>query len=159
MGWTEPQGDLFIQDHRLRNGIQDTRHLAVQNSLTMATGQVTAAFSSLNNNAGPRLGLVVGFVDAGNYYAAYRQVGGSSRLKIVRVTNGVETLLAQRNSGNPGRGSTFELAVSISPGQIVLTSGGQTLIASGISVAPGKVGVMLAGGGASHVVHDFQAGP
>ena len=159
MGWTEPQGDFFIRNDSLWNGTEKTRHLAVQSSLTMATGKVTAEFTSLNNNAAPAFGLVFGFVDAANYYAAYRQVGGSSLLKIVRVTNGVETVLAQRNCGNPVRGCKFDLSVSVSSNQVVLTGAGRTLTVTGISVAPGKVGVMVAGGGTSHVVDDFQARP
>jgi hypothetical protein len=159
MGWTEPQGDFFIRNGSLWNGTEKTRNLAVQSSLTMATGRVTAEFTSLNNNAAPAFGLVFGFVDARTYYAAYRQVGGSSMLKIVRVTNGVETVLAQRSCANPVRGSKFDLAVSVSSSQVVLTGGGQTLTATGISVAPGKVGVMVAGGGTSQMVDDFQAGP
>jgi hypothetical protein len=159
MGWTEPQGDFFIRNGSLWNGTEKTRHLAVQSSLTMATGKVAAEFTSLNNNAAPVFGLVFGFLDARNYYAAYRQVGGSSVLKIVRVANGVETVLAQRSCANPVLGSKFNLAVSISSSQVVLTGAGQTLTATGISLAPGKVGVMVAGGGTSHMVDNFQAGP
>jgi hypothetical protein len=160
MGWTEPQGSsFFIQDRSLRNGTENTRHLAVQGSLTMATGQVTAKFTSLNNNAAPKFGLVFGFVHAGSYYSAYRQVGGSAMFKIVRMTNGVETVLAQRSCVNPARGVKFALAVSVSSSRVVLTGAGCTLTVTGISVAPGKVGVMVAGGRTSHVVNDFQAGP
>jgi hypothetical protein len=125
----------------------------------MATGKVTAKFTSLNNNTAPAFGLVFAFVDARNYYAAYRQVGGTSVLKIVRVTNGVETVVAQRSCANPVRGSKFDLAVSVSSSRVVLTGAGQTLTAIGTSVAPGKVGVMVAGGGTSHAVGDFQARP
>jgi hypothetical protein len=57
------------------------------------------------------------------------------------------------------RGLKFDLAVSVSSSQVVLTGAGRTLTATGMSVAPGKVGVMLAGGGTSHIVDDFQAGP
>jgi hypothetical protein len=159
MGWTEPDGNFFIQNGSLWNGTKKTRHLAVQSSLTMATGKLTAEFTLLNNNAAPAFGFVFGVVDAGNYYAAYRQVGGSAMLKIVRVTEGVETVLAQRNCANPMRDSKFELAVSVSSSQAVLTGASRTLTATGLSVAPGKVGVMVAGGGTSHMVDDFMAGP
>ena len=159
MGWTEPQGDFFIRNRSLRNGTERTRHLAVQSVLTMAIGQVTAEFTSLSNNAAPAFGLVFGFVDPRNYHAAYRQVGGSALLKIVRVTDGVETVLAQRSCGNPVRGLKFDLAVSISSNQVVLTGAGRTLTATGIPATTGKVGVMVAGGGTSHIVDDFQAGP
>jgi hypothetical protein len=159
-GWIEPQGsNFFIQNYSLRNGTENTRHLAVQDSLTMATGRVTAKFTSLNNNGGPRFGLVFGFVHAGSYYSAYRQAGGSAMFKIVRVTNGVETVLAQRSCANPVRGVKFDLAVSVSSSSVVLTGAGCTLTRTGLSVAPGKVGVMVAGSGTSHVVNDFQAGP
>ncbi|MGH7893978.1 MAG: InlB B-repeat-containing protein [Candidatus Binatia bacterium] len=156
-GWTEPRGDFEIRNRSLRNGTQKTRHLAVQSSLTLSTGVVRAEFTSLNNNAAPAFGLVFGFVDERNYYAAYRQVGGSSLLKIVRVTNGVETVLVQRGCANPVRGWDFDLAVSLSANQIVFSGAGKTLTASGVAVAPGKVGVMVTGGGSSHVVDDFEA--
>jgi hypothetical protein len=139
----------------------------------MATGKVTAAFTSLNNDVTPAFGLVFGFVDVRNYYAAYWQVGGlpapsrpgvlgdprSSMLKIVRLIDGVETVLARGNCANPARGSKFDLAVSVSSSQVVLTGADRTLTVTGISVTPGKVGVMVAGGGTSHMVDDFQAGP
>ena len=119
MGWTVSQGDFFIRNGSLWNGTEKTRHLAVQSSLMMATGKVRATFTSLNNNANPAFGLVFGFVDARNYYAAYRQAGGTSVLKIVRVTDGAETVLAQISCGNPWRGWKFDLAVSFSSSQVV----------------------------------------
>ena len=120
---------------------------------------MTAEFTSLNNNAAPAFGLVFGFVDARNYTRRIGRSVAARALKIVRVTDGVETVLAQRSCANPARGSKFNLAVSVSSSQVVLTGAGQTLTTTGISVAPGKVGVMVAGGGTSHMVDDFMAGP
>jgi len=72
---------------------------------------------------------------------------------------GVETVLGQRNCANPVLGWKFDLTVSVSSRKVFLTGADQTLKVTGISVAPGKVGVMVAGGGTSHVIDDFQAGP
>jgi hypothetical protein len=155
-GWTEPRGDFEIRNRSLRNGTSRTRHLAIQTQLTVTTGTVRAEFTSLNNNAAPAFGLVFGYVDASNHYAAYRQVGGSSLLRIVRVTNGVEIVLAQRSCPNPVRGEDFDLAVSLSGSQIVFTGAGRSLSAAATASA-GRVGIMVKGGGASHTVDDFDA--
>lgn len=159
LGWIEPQGDFFIAKNTLWNGTARTRHLAVQSSLTLGSGRVSAAFKSKNNNSAPAFGLVFGYVDVLNYYAAYRQVGGSSLLKIVRVANGVETVLAQRSSPNPVRDTTFSLTVTFSQSQIVLTSASLSVTAAGVSISPGQVGLMVVGGGKSHSIDNFQAGP
>ena len=87
----------------------------------------------------PAFGLLFGYVNPGNYYAAYRHVGGSSLLKIVRVSNGVETVLAQRSIANPLPGQEFSVAVTFSQSQIVLTAAGASVFASGVSVTPGSV--------------------
>ena len=45
---------------------------------------VAASFASTNNNSAPRFGVVVRYQNPQNYYLCYRQVGGSSVLRIGR---------------------------------------------------------------------------
>ena len=112
----------------------------MQSSVSLGAGRVAAEFTSNNNNHAPAFGLLFGYVNPGNYYAAYRHVGGSSLLKIVRVRNGVETVLAQRSIANPARGQNFSVAVTFSQSQIVLTAAGVSVSASGVLDTPGKRG-------------------
>ena len=71
----------------------------MQPDLVGATQLVTASFASTNNNSGPRFGVVVRYQNPQNYYICYRQVGGSSVLRIAKVQNGVETMLKSVGSG------------------------------------------------------------
>jgi hypothetical protein len=153
-GWHEVQGDFAIASGQLSTSGSKTRHLAVQTSMSLGAGRAAADFTSNNNNKAPVFGFVFGYVNAGNYYAAYRQVGGSSLLKIVRVVNGVETVLAQRGISNPTRGQRFGAAVTFDQNQIVLTVAGVNLSASGVPVASGQVGLLMLAG----IADNFEAG-
>ena len=62
---------------------------------------VAASFASTNNNSAPRFGVVVRYQNPQNYYICYRQVGGSSVLRIAKVQNGAETVLKSVGIGNP----------------------------------------------------------
>jgi hypothetical protein len=158
-GWTEPRGDFFISGGKLWNGKANTLNLAMQESLVMAAGHLTADFTSVSNSGAPAFGLLFGYRDPLNYYAAYRQAGGSALLKIVRVVNGVETVLASVACPNPGRQQAFQLAVSFSANQISVSAAGGSVSASGVAVSAGGVGLMVRSGGRSHSVDNFVATP
>jgi hypothetical protein len=158
-GWTEVRGDFFIRSGMLWSGAQRTRQLAAQESLTMSAGRLTAEFTSRNNSIGPAFGVIFGYHDPLNYYAAYRQAGGTSALRIVRVVNGIETAIAGRGCGNPQLGVSFQLAVSFTADQVVLIAGGQSVAASGLAIPRGAVGLMVNGGGGSHTIDNFAATP
>ena len=66
-----------------------------------ATQMVAASFASTDNNSAPRFGVVVRYRDPQNYYSCYRQVGGSSVVRIAKVQNGAETVLKSVGIGNP----------------------------------------------------------
>ena len=44
-----------------------------------------------------------------NYYLAYRMAGGTSVLRVSRVVNGTETVLASAKIGNPTLNNVFRL--------------------------------------------------
>jgi hypothetical protein len=94
-----------------------------------------------------------------NYHAAYREVGGSALLTIVRVSSGVETVLAQVAVSNPGREKTFQVQVTFSASTVVVTSGNRSVTASNAGVTPGGVGLMVDSGGWYHSIDNFTAAP
>jgi len=82
----------------------------VVSNLSGATQSAGADLTSVDNNLGPRFGILLDYQDPLNYYLVYRQVGGSSRLLISRFVNGVETILASASIANPARNVPFRLA-------------------------------------------------
>ena len=100
------------------------------------------------------------FLDPNNYYLLYRQMGGSSLLRISRITNGLETVLA--SAGTPqaivntffrisadatGKNLTLKLcaATDTSTGTACNTFA-QKLTATDSMLAGGSVGVLLGTG-------------
>ena len=80
----------------------------------MATQTVEASFASTDNNSAPRFGVVVRYLDAQNYYMCYRQVGGSSVVRIAKVQNGTETVLKSAGITNPPANTLFTLSCKVS---------------------------------------------
>jgi List-Bact-rpt repeat protein len=159
LGWVEVQGDFGVASNKLSTSeIATYRQIAIYPSVYLSSGQVSAEFTSSNNGVKPALGLVFGYSDPLNYYAAYLQVDTYSSQKIVSVVNGVETVLARGGIAGPISGTPFFMTVGFNQGQIVVTTGGVSLTASGLSVRSGTVGVMVNGGGASHKIDNFNAG-
>ena len=93
----------------LKNTPLAGNHMAVVSTLSGATQAAAADFTSVDNNLGPRFGVVLRYQDPLNYYLVYRQVGGSSRLLISRFVNGVEKILASPSIANPTRNVSFRL--------------------------------------------------
>ena len=94
--WTVAAGKFVINGNMLKNAPQAGNAMAVVSALSGATQTAGADFTSVDNNLGPRFGIVLRYQDPTNYYLAYRQTGGSSRLLISKFVNGVETILASR---------------------------------------------------------------
>jgi hypothetical protein len=59
-------------------------------------------------------------LNAGNYYPCYRQIDGSSVLRIAKVVNGVETVLKSASVTNPTQGSRFTLSCQATGGSLTL---------------------------------------
>ena len=159
-GWQEAQGDLVITGNELRNAALKDTHIAIQPSLGGLTHAAAAAFASVDNNPGPRLGVVLRFQDPKNYYLLYRQMGGASQLRISRITNGIETLLASAGTAQPAVNTFFRITADAVDNKLTLklcaptdTSTGltctkvaQTLTVTDSMLAGGSVGVLLGTG-------------
>src|SRR5262249_17227576 len=91
------KGNLEIKDGKLKIKVDPTTlkgdNIAILNALNGATQSAEADFTSVDNNWGPRLGVVLRFQDQSNYYLLYRVSGGTTALRISKFANGVETVL------------------------------------------------------------------
>jgi hypothetical protein len=159
-GWQEAQGDLGIKGNELRNAALKATHIAIQPALSGLTHTAAAAFASVDNNTAPRLGIVLRFQDTNNYYLLYRQMGGSSQLRISRIVNGIETVLASAGTPQPALNTFFRIVADATGNKLTLklcaatsTSTGitcstvaQTLTVTDSVLAGGSVGVLLGTG-------------
>ncbi len=142
--WATVEGQAGVQGKRLVSGVVAGSHLAVVAGLRGSTQQASAQFSSPNNNAGPRFGIVLRFQDAQNYYVMYRLAGGSSLLRIARVVAGRETVLKQVNVKNPSRNGVFRLNASANGPVLALDlDGASRFSVTDGTFAEGGVGVRL----------------
>jgi hypothetical protein len=159
-GWQEAQGDLGIKGNELRNAALKDTHIAIQPALSGLTHAAAASFASVDNNTVPHLGVVLRFQDPNNYYLLYRQMGGTSQLRISRIINGIETVLVSAGTPQPALNTFFRLAADATGNKLTLklcaatdTSTGatctkiaQTLTVTDSMLAGGSVGVLLGTG-------------
>jgi parallel beta-helix repeat protein len=161
MGWLTVQGDLAVAGGELRsNASMKGTHLAVQPSLSGTHQSAEAQFASADNNTSPRFGIVLGFHDPQSYYVVYRLIGGTSLVRISRVENGVERVLASANVPNPARGAFFRLRGEATPTGLSLELDGvRKLRVNESGFAPGSPGVLVgvASGRAAHRIDNFSA--
>ncbi len=144
--WTEAKGDLVISGYKLKNtGKGDSVAIVDLSGATHAE----AWFTSVDNNWGPRLGVVLGYQDPLNYYLLYRIAGGTAALRISKVANGVETVLASKSFAAPVVNTRFRLKGEVSGTSLTVTIGppGQTptatLSVTSSTFAPGSPGILL----------------
>src|SRR5205085_8466094 len=123
-GWSEVRGNLAIQGGRVTSGLSRVLHTAVLPGLTGATQHASAQFASRNNNDAPRFGVILRYQSLTSYYSCFRQVGGSSVLRIARVVNGVETILKSVAVPNPQMGAWFTLGCRVQGSTITLEFNG-----------------------------------
>ena len=160
-GWSVAAGSLKIVSGEARNNIVKTLHVAVRPELAGAAQTAQATFASVNNNLSPRFGVVLRYGGPGRYYLCYRQVGGSSLLRIAKVVNGVETVLKSVSVPNPIVGTPFTLSCSVNGTALALSLNGvPKATATDAVFATGTVGFAMGGatgGGASHRATTFSA--
>lgn len=142
-GWIEVEGDLTIAGGELRNAPVSGLHRAVLPGLSGATQTVAADFATTSNNGAPRLGVMLRYKNAKNYYVAYRQAGASSVLRIARVVNGIETVLKSVALANPTKDGVWRLTATASGTTITAAVGGTQLSASDATHAAGSVGIAM----------------
>jgi hypothetical protein len=143
--WLEAAGDLVINGNMLKNTLGVAgKSIAVVTTLSGPTQTVDADFTSVDNNLGPRFGIVLRYQDSQNYYLVYRATGGSSRLLISRFIGGVETILAAVGIANPVKLVPFHLTARVSGNALSLDLDGVNKVNAGDSTfSSGKVGIML----------------
>jgi hypothetical protein len=158
-GWVVMTGGLMIQSGEGRNQPNNTFSLAVQPNLVGPTQMVEASFASTNNNSAPRFGVVVRYQNAQNYYLCYRQVGGSSVLRIAKVQNGAETVLKSVGIANPALNVFSKLSCQASGTTLTLSIDGVTKVSTinGIFTS-GSTGYTISTlKGSSHRAENFSA--
>ena len=157
-GWSVMSGSLMVQSREARNTPASTSSLAIQPGLVGGTQMVAASFASTNNNGAPRFGVIVRYQNPQNYYICYRQVGGSSVLRIAKVQNGVETVLKSVGIANPAANAFSALSCQASGSTLTLRIDGVTK-ASAINgtFSTGSVGYAISSKAGSHRVDNFSA--
>jgi glucose/arabinose dehydrogenase len=162
--WLEATGDLSISAGELRNaGTRKLFQMAVVPAFVSAGQTVAARFATINGaNSEPRFGIVLRYQDPQNYYLVYRQCGGTSALRIARVANGVETVLASQTLPNPVTGTFFRLEAQAQGTTLTLKLDGVTkLSVVDPAFAVGSIGLglgsMSATIGQTHRADDFTA--
>lgn len=146
-GWVEALGNLVIAQHELRTDAFKGLHLAVLPRLLGSSQTVAVDFASVDNNPAPRFGIILRYRDPLNYYLLYRQAGGTSALRISRIQNGKETILASTAIANPAKQSFFRLKGAISGPTLTLElEGGKQLVTSDTTFSAGAVGLALGSG-------------
>ena len=158
-GWSVMTGSLMIQSGESRNQPTTTFSLAVQPDLVGATQLVEASFASTNNNSAPRFGVVVRYQNPQNYYICYRQVGGSSVLRIAKVQNGAETVLKSVGIGNPAPNAFSKLSCQASGTTLTLRIDGVTKLSTSNGIfTTGSTGYTISTQkGSSHRAENFSA--
>ncbi len=133
----------------------------MQPSLSGTQQSAEAEFASWDNNTSPRFGIVLRFQDPLSYYIAYRLVGGTSLVRIAKVENGVERVLASAPVANPARGVSFRLrGEATATGLLSLELNGVLkLSVSESGFATGSPGVLVGvvSARAAHRIDNFSA--
>ena len=103
--------------------------------------------------------MVVRYRNPENYYYCYRELGGSSALRIAKMQNGVETVLKSAGIGNPTRDFLSKLSCTASGTTLTLRIDGVTKVTvidsafasgnTGFAMSTAKVG--------SHRIDNFSA--
>ena len=139
--WQEDSGAFAIGANQLvtETGPVGTTYIATVSGLAGPDQAVAVDFTSPLNSTAPRFGIALRFSNPQNYYLLYRWVGGASVLRISKVANGVETVLAQAPLPNPTQNVPFRLSASVAGTALTLqlcpsagtcSAGGTTVSAS-----------------------------
>jgi hypothetical protein len=155
--WTEAAGNLFIAGQQVKNGLRGD-NIGTLSDLVGTKQSASGDFSVSDNNASPRLGVLLRFQDARNHYRLYRISGGSSQLRISRLVNGTETILSSVQVPMATVNTPFHLVGSVAGTTLTLTMGTVQISASDTTYTSGTVGVLLnTGPAATHSVDNFCA--
>jgi outer membrane protein assembly factor BamB len=149
-GWQEVQGDFQISANELRNAPLKATHIAIQPAFAGTTQSASASFASVDNNPSPRFGIVLRFKDPKNYYVFYRQSGGTNALRISKVVNGIETVLAKQTVGLPALNTFFRLGGDASGTSLkLILNDAVKLSVTDATFSGGSIGILLGTGSSS----------
>jgi outer membrane protein assembly factor BamB len=158
--WTEVIGNLIIAGQQLKNGLRGD-NIAILPTLVGEAQSASGDFISSDNNASPRLGVLLrvqGQDAARNHYRLYRISGGTSQLRISKLVNGNETVLKYVQVPMATVNTPFHLVGSISGSTLTLTMGAVQITATDSTYASGTIGVLVnTGPAATHAADNFCA--
>jgi hypothetical protein len=156
-GWSVGTGGMMIETGEARNQ-PGTSGLVVQPGLAGPTQMVAASFASTNNNSAPRFGVVVRYQSPQNYYICYRQVGGSSALRVAKVQNGVETVLKSAGVANPTLNAWSRLSCEASGSTLTLKLDGVAKVTTtDPTFSTGNAGFSISSKAGAHRADNFSA--
>ena len=143
--WTAVSGNLVVGGNLLKTRLGATgTNLSFVTALSGATETVEADFTSVDNNLGPKFGIVLRYKDPRNYYLVHRVTGGTSRLYISKIVNGVQTDLAYTSISNPTKKVAFHILGRVTGSTLSLDFGGvNKLNVNDSTFSTGKVGIQV----------------
>ncbi len=150
----------MIQTEELRNSALAGDHAAINPGFADPDQTVSADFASVDNNLGPRFGLILRYQDPQNYYRIYRMTGGASLLRISKIVGGVETVLASASLPNPTKNVFFRLQGRAAGQTLTLSLDGVVkATATDSTFSSGPVGLLIQSGGTTsfHRADNFLA--
>jgi hypothetical protein len=163
--WAEPvvnsqyTGNLRITGNKLVNTARGD-NIGYLPTLTGANQSASGDFISTDNNASPRLGVLLRYQDPRNHYRLYRISGGTSQLRISKIINGAETILKWVQVPMATLNTPFHLVGSVVGSTLTLTLTGVAPISvNDTTYTTGSIGVLVNTGPAgTHSADNFCAG-
>jgi hypothetical protein len=143
--WADVVGSLGTSSNMAKTPLgAGGDNAAVLTMLSGATQTAEADFTSVDNNMGPRFGVILRYQDPLNYYLVYRQTGGSSRLLVSKIVNGVETILKAVSISNPTKMVVFHIRGSATGTSLALDFDGvNKVLVNDSTFASGRVGFLI----------------
>jgi hypothetical protein len=142
--WSIAGGPVEIQGQELHASTDTGDRVAIARPLFGATQHASAEFVVRGSAFLHRFGIVLRYVNASNYYVAYRTTGGTSVLRLARVVKGLETVLGQKSIGNPKRNAWFRLGGRAEGQRLTLELEGVPIFSvSDATFTEGGVGLLL----------------
>src|SRR5262245_5988292 len=154
-GWTEVTGDLAIHDNHVQDSGQPGDHVAVQASLVGGTQQVGVDFTAAKKKGMPRFGILLRYIDLENYYVFSYATAGPKRLRIAKMENGKEMVLAATQIKPLRLNEAFRLEGLANGQTLTLKVNGKTLLFTTDHTFTAGVPGILLGSKRSHPPQQF----
>lgn len=140
--WLEVSGDFGIESGELRTAARKGTYLAIQPK-AVNNAVVSADFARYRDDHAPTFGLVLRYQNAQNYYLLRRRAGSTSVLEIVKVKNGIRTILKTAATTNPQSNVFFTLTAVANGSQLILQLGSQTITGIDSDFSSGLSGLFI----------------